>query len=374
MVIKDWENQLDDKEFLTMCQSAKEIISSKNNDFRQIVRADIFPMKEEWYLTMEGMFDVYKWENQKWVNQYKAKFWGYNFASLKFINDGSLYSFGGNGFWKTHGEIIKFYTHVNEWDILPVTALLPFGLGLPGYQELFILRQDSISIFDIKNEKVNTSFLPNFHDSIPYFANKKVIESKNYTLVVNFNQILLDKRNRSIHQLARGAFIFILGSDDGFYHVVGDSIIIYNNKLEFEMAEIINADFHRYQQVFPVDMREVKKTQAGLNYFIIGFVLIFIIAGVYFFYFKKRHVPAAQEDFQELLERVLRNAGKTLSSEELDETLNIPDYLTPENLRYKRSKLVNELNGMYKIKHSSELITRIKDPADKRKFFYRINA
>lgn len=372
VVIKDWDNQLDDTEFRKMCLSAKEIIASKNTDFRKIERADIFPIGDSWYLSMEGMFDVYIWENQSWVNLYKAKFWGYNFASLKFINSGNLYSYGGYGFWRVHGEILKFYLHVNEWDILPTSTKLPFGLGLPGYNELFILRQDSLIIFDFKSEKASSVFIP-YNDSIPYFANQLVIESKNYTLAVNFNQILLDKKNKSIHYLDRGAFIFIHGSYDGYYRVIDDYIAIYNNKLEFEMTEAINTDIERYHQLYPVNATALSETDSDINYLLILTALVLLGIGGYIFLFRRKIKAPSSEDMHQLVDQLIPIIGKTLSSDELDQALNIPEYLSPENARYKRSKLVNEINDYYRVKFSIDLITRIKDPNDKRKFFYRIN-
>jgi hypothetical protein len=372
IVIKDWDKQLDDSEFRLMCRSARQVITSKNTDYRQISRADIFPLEQSWYLTMEGMFDVYKWQNQEWVNLYKPKFWGYNFASLKFVNNGNLYSFGGNGFWKVHGEVIKFYPHVNEWDILHTSAKLPFGLGLPGYNELFILREDSLSIFDLKSEKASSVYIP-YNDSIPYFANKKVLESKNYTLSVVFNQILLDKRNKSIHYLARGAFIFIHGRHDGYFHVIGDSVTVYNNMLEFEMAELISADFERYRQLYPVVRTASSETDSGANYLLILSVFIMLGIGGYVYFFRAKSKVPGSEDLSQLVDQVTQMKGNTLSSDELDQSLNIPEYLSPENARYKRSKLVNEINDYYRIRFNTELITRIKDPTDKRKFFYRIN-
>ncbi len=374
VVIKDWDSQLDDLQFRSMCLSAKEIILSRNNDSRQIGRADIFPLDEMWYLTMEGMFDVYKWENQKWINLYESQYWGYNFSSLKFINNGNLYSFGGNGFWKVHGEIIKFYPHARQWDILQSTSTIPAGLGLPGFDELFILRKDSLSIFDFKNEMLSTISLPHFKDSIPQFVNKKVIESKNFVLAINFHQFLLDKRNKSIHQRDRGAFIFIHGQYDGYYHVVGDSVIVYNNKLEFKMAELINLDQEGYQQIYPLNTTTISEAESKVNYFLVGMVLILLGAGGYIYFFRRKKAVAGSEELQQLVDQLIQKIGTTLSSDELDQALNIPEYLSPENARYKRSKLVNEINEYYKITHSRDLIVRIKDPDDKRKFFYKINS
>lgn len=374
IVVKDWENELDSMEFRQLSLNARDIINSKNNDFRLIVRADIFPMGGAWYLTMEGMFDVYKWEDQKWNNLYDSKYWGYNFASLKFIYNHTLHSYGGSGFWKEHGEIIQFYMHAKEWDILHASNGLPSGLGLPGFHELFILKNDSLLIFNFKNEELSSFKIPQFKGIIPLYVNKKVIESKNYALAINYNQILLDKRNRNIYQRPRGAFIFIHGQYDGYYHVIGDSVVVYNDNLEFEMAELINAEMNTYSQVFPSVDAAGMVTHIHLKYYIIGFALLLLVTGVFYSTFKRKNKTPVFADLQDLVEKLLQNAGEDLSSDALDQTLDIPEYLSPENARYKRSKLVNEINDYYRLKYSGDLISRIKDPEDKRKFIYRISA
>ncbi|MBK7426957.1 MAG: LPXTG cell wall anchor domain-containing protein [Saprospiraceae bacterium] len=164
------------------------------------------------------------------------------------------------------------------------------------------------------------------------------------------------------------------GSDDGYYRVIGDSIAIYNNKLEFEMTEAINTDIERYHQLYPVNATALSETDSDINYLLILTALVLLGIGGYIFLFRRKIKAPSSEDMHQLVDQLIPIIGKTLSSDELDQALNIPEYLSPENARYKRSKLVNEINEYYRVKFSTDLITRIKDPNDKRKFFYRINS
>jgi hypothetical protein len=62
-----------------------------------------------------------------------------------------------------------------------------------------------------------------------------------------------------------------------------------------------------------------------------------------------------------------------LTTEQLDKLLDIEGVTPLENKKYKRSRILQEINKEYEIKVGKTLITRVKDPEDGRKFLYEIN-
>ena len=54
-----------------------------------------------------------------------TKYWGYNFNSLKFSYKDTLFSYGGNGFWRYHGALTYFDRSKKEWEILRLNKEVP---------------------------------------------------------------------------------------------------------------------------------------------------------------------------------------------------------------------------------------------------------
>ncbi|MBK8448707.1 MAG: hypothetical protein IPL42_01250 [Saprospiraceae bacterium] len=79
------------------------------------------------YLVIDGRLNLYRWNDVDWVNISKSKYHGYNHLSKKFIFNNSIYSFGGYGFWREHGDLIKYDWDRNEWET--VTLLTDEDIG-----------------------------------------------------------------------------------------------------------------------------------------------------------------------------------------------------------------------------------------------------
>jgi len=53
--------------------------------------------------------------------------YNYNIGSYNFNYKGELYNYGGYGFWKNNGNLLKFNWKDKEWDIIPLTKeIIPY--------------------------------------------------------------------------------------------------------------------------------------------------------------------------------------------------------------------------------------------------------
>ena len=64
--------------------------------------------------------------------------------------------------------------------------------------------------------------------------------------------------------------------------------------------------------------------------------------------------------------------GQTMQANQLDVLLKIDDVVPDEYRKFKRARIIAEINEEYKLKQGKELILRFKDPDDGRKFLYKI--
>jgi hypothetical protein len=80
-----------------------------------------------------------------------------------------------------------------------------------------------------------------------------------------------------------------------------------------------------------------------------------------------------EEESEEILQQLLTHDGEKLSTEEFDKVLGIHQIANFDSKRIKRSRLIKAINNQYAEKKGFPLITRIKNPEDKRFVFYKIN-
>jgi hypothetical protein len=74
----------------------------------------------------------------------------------------------------------------------------------------------------------------------------------------------------------------------------------------------------------------------------------------------------------EILQRLLLHNGEKLNTEAFDALLGIDQITNFDSQRIKRSRLIKVLNKNYQEKNGVPLISRIKNPEDKRFVFYKI--
>ena len=82
------------------------------------------------FLNPIGTGRLYKWEGDSkkgnWIRTDSTFFSGYNFLSMFFSIDTSLYSFGGIGFWHVNGNLRKYNYSAHEWNAKLLSNSVPW--------------------------------------------------------------------------------------------------------------------------------------------------------------------------------------------------------------------------------------------------------
>jgi len=75
-----------------------------------------------------------------------------------------------------------------------------------------------------------------------------------------------------------------------------------------------------------------------------------------------------------MTETVMKEGGKQLETEELDELLGIAHLSSPETLRSQRARTINRVNTEYRVLHGTDLIVRRQSQQDRRRSVYVIHS
>tara|TARA_B110000908_G_scaffold172079_1_gene237486 strand:+ start:1805 stop:2266 length:462 start_codon:yes stop_codon:yes gene_type:complete len=105
---------------------------------------------------------------------------------------------------------------------------------------------------------------------------------------------------------------------------------------------------------------------------LILFVLVIgILFGLYFNFFKRK-INKWRKASSSILKKVMAYSGENFKSDELDELFQINYDLNSDSLRVRRSRIIRDLNMEYQKLEGKDIITRQKDPNDKRYVIFRI--
>ena len=82
------------------------------------------------FLNHIGTGRIYQWIGNATLGEWKridsTIFTGYNFLSLFFSSDSSLYSYGGVGFWQHNGQMRKYNFSAHEWKAKLLNTSIPW--------------------------------------------------------------------------------------------------------------------------------------------------------------------------------------------------------------------------------------------------------
>ena len=147
---RDSGSTTDSVELKKIIAKSWDVHDSLYRSKKSIAVMTIVEAKDKKYLLPDGRSDVFEWRNGNWVNLYNFFHHGYNYGSYKFVFNDEIYSFGGYGFWRPHGDLIKFLWDRNEWEIVSYGNGDPEGLGYAYYfnSNLFVI--DPIGFIDTK--------------------------------------------------------------------------------------------------------------------------------------------------------------------------------------------------------------------------------
>ncbi len=331
-------------------------------------RIDILDIRDNIYLLPDGTFDVYQWKDGDWINLYSGSFVGYNFNSYKFVLDGKIYSSGGDGYWQDHGQIITFLWDRGEWEILPFSLDLERNHVYCDGESLVSFWGLPIKI-DPGNKKVES--LPPFNYEAELNMNNIFyrLDFSNYIYIRGRWFYFLEKRSGEL----RRSTIECIGkiqkakTEDHLFHIIGDSLTIYNHDAEIFLATNVNAELYKFDKV--PGSRSSSPVMAW------GFGILAVLILGFGLYRAKILINKTGNDStmdDPLFSVLSAHRGKIMTMEDFDVILGIDKVIPAETQRFRRAQLIKSLNRKYRAKHGHNLIERQRDPEDGRRYMYRV--
>ena len=99
------------------------------------------------FLNHLGTGRIYQWKGDEasgqWTRIDSTYFTGYNFLSLFFSMDSTIYSFGGTGYWYNNGNLRKYNPIAKEWNVKRLDNSIPW-----------IYETDELFYIDTSNRKL----------------------------------------------------------------------------------------------------------------------------------------------------------------------------------------------------------------------------
>jgi len=333
-------------------------------------RLDIFEVNKELYLTVDGTFLVYKWKDNRWINLYKNNYTGYNLHSRKFLYKNRIYSFGGYGFWKYHGQLIYFIESKGEWEIVSGTENLINGYSILNGNNLYVL--NPTENYSINLESSRIKFLGNKinakqeknYDHTPF----DLTSSTTWTpSIIRWNDHKLLYSYQNTFEGIKKAF-----AQKGLIHIQGDTIFNYNQKYNLIKIDILSEEISQFSEIPRISI--INSSLKYIYYFVGSIVCLSLILLARKRKYKetyKDEEPKTSIEFNHpIIEKLL--LYDILNQEKLDELFEIQNIIPDESKKFKRSQLIKDINTFYQIKTGSILIEREKNLTDKRRFVYKI--
>jgi hypothetical protein len=376
------------------------------------------------YVLIDQTGRVYKVNNEtknalEFVRYDSTYYWGYNGSSIDFSYNDTLFSFGGDGFWRINGQL-RYYSNVfHEWNISPISE------EIPTYDYINYLSRKSSSIFYIQKPFDDAVTGKNLYE---WRALRLNLNTKDNTILGQFSSPLLDilKNNTPIIKInlpsLDGILVFftfenillLKFNDNTVYklnnHSIKDLILGNSNSIQirntFEVGDsvyytlsndssnklnsfkISMNDFTK--EPFPVyDQLPVSKYSTSVFTAIVLIIVLFVV----WFSFKKRKkteiyslsesttvVNENQNEFsiieKKLIEQIIyhNEKGSYLSGDQLNNILGVSKKRL-ETQKKVRGDTFNRINYKFKTLFEVEVdcIERIRSESDRRFYNYKIN-
>lgn len=362
-------------EIQNMWQQADSIRSQYANEKFHCKRMDILELKGEKYLLPDGRFDVYKWDSIHWVPLYMKFYFGYNHDAKKFVHQDTLFSYGGTGYWESHGDVIWFDFKLGEWNRLPFSANL--FLGAASYHEgkLFVNGPETY-ILNVSNRQIIRKASNELKDVNWQAGNLETLEGKSFTFFAA-QGILLDKKTGLLYKDEKEVMQINskkLTDTSFLIQIAGDSLIAYEN-------------YNRKAGLlFPPALLPIHFSQLTeeISYPLIIYLAIIgcILLLIGFVWTLKPDSRTSPEEtpremillpnLKQVIQTLQEKEGSIINSEALDAYFGLGKITSLDTLRYKRAQMIKEINQSTIDAFGYELIMRKPDPSDGRRFVYLI--
>ena len=181
----------------------------------------------------------------------RSEFHGHNFSRKLFVYKGEIYSFGGYGFWQTHGKLMRFSWNTREWELVILKGTPPTGMPAMSFQKgdslyaFYTVEKhperniDSISkrayIIDLRT-KVSSEFLLSENRHFDYYKPAWNDQNTRYAFFGYTGSVLhiIDKENHLLYvahaapNLFKGFTILRNNAlDSNFAVIQGEDILVF---------------------------------------------------------------------------------------------------------------------------------------------------
>ncbi len=378
MVYTDGGNACSEDMLLKYYEGAMAIKAKKAETFLNIKRFDILEIGEVPYLLPDGFFDVYEWRDNSWHNLYRGNFLGYNFGSRKFVADGTLYSFGGYGYWNTHGQLIAFDWEHHEWELVQGTK--SFGNALAylnsSKENLYVYTRDNGYTINLRGKLINENnqshavFQPLINDVAMHYSSFEIDSFLMVRYKKNSNALIRkrdhsvffqpDLTHKTLDQINVESLIVLRGND----------IVVIDPKNRYKDT-LTESELASYYGVF-------EGTKSSKIWFYILLVSILFAGTMAFIIYRKytaskeKYASDSKVSDNNIINALLPYVGQKITVEQLDVLLGIQQVSSIETQRHKRAKLIKGINQTFQSTHGRPMIVRIQDPEDGRRYLYGI--
>jgi hypothetical protein len=327
---------------------------------------------------------------------------GYNCGSTPFVRDSTNYLLGGQGFWISHMDLLRFDEIHGSWEIVN-TINQPIDYYSIG------VYQNSKGIYSLFGERINIR--KGMDENVPngYFLDWESKEWKEIEIhIEGVDNLELVKKVQFQFIQTQDYFFFIA---DSKMHHIGWSILekesgkiyffdeldvadvfkspfieVIGNKINYQMPsgspKSIDIEYllSKSKEVGGISIKENSSDLATVFPLRDGIYMVTIIGLVLFsllLYLRRKSAstPAfakGNEDIKKMMESFSQYSTQSLNTEQLDEILGI-DSTNYDSKRIKRSRWINRLNEYHNYHHGKDLIVRDKNPEDKRYIYYKIS-
>lgn len=341
---------------------------------------EILETSDSKYLLIDGRLSLYQWIDNKWVNKSKSIYHGYNFRSKKFTFEGIVHCYGGYGFWREHGDLIFFDPSRGEWESKVLAYISDVGNNVSFITDSILNvinpisrnqhvdqneKREGLYQINLRTHQINVKPLDQKLKALK-FATR--IETENLYMPSHNPLQLIHKKNLTykMSDLTYLKELYKYNHHD-LYIIKGDTLLILNRNLDlpfvaYNLLDIFNE--------LPTEARSIfLNSRSSLPF--VAAISVFMILGAWIF-MRKRNAIKRFEFTHPIISKLLQHSGGKLSQEELDKIFEIETIHSPDTLKSRRSNLFKEINSQYSSKTGKELIIRIPDPLDKRKYLYHI--
>jgi len=363
--------------------------------------------------------DFYSIIDGKLIKEYRYMNRGYTCGPSVFFRDEAYHILGGQGFWLHHVDLLKFDSLLGSWELMQINNqpldYFPRGsfhskkgvtsifgnynnLRIPIQEKEdhgYFLDWEQKSWYPIKFETKGIDLAEIVNSNISY-----LYETQDYGFLISNSQLpslgwrlwVIIEKERGKLFLHHGVNTFDM-SESSYFETIGNKISYF----DYEMGSategknvVLDLDslLKNSEEIGQITyLKEPKSSTYPQGIYVILLVLVLLTLGGWWMVKRKNKKvsntsqspldepklsAAGDEVIQGLIHCLVHFDGERLTTETFDGLLGIDQILNFDSKRIKRSRLIKAMNANYKEKKGIELITRIKNPEDKRFVYYKI--